>query len=122
MRFRTTLLQDLMQRAITSENYTGVCLETSFRENFGKVLVEKNNFFPIGHPCLKAALTNGIVVTLKKQILISTVPKAIAFEQALHSGESREVTRSLARLKQLALFAILLPELARRLRKLVPML
>ena len=67
MRFRTTLLQDLMQRAITSENYTGVCLETNFRGNFGKVLVEKNSFFPIGHRCLNAALTNGIVGTLKNR-------------------------------------------------------
>ena len=67
MRFRTTLLQDIMQRAITSENYTGVCLETNFRENFGKVLVEKNSFFPIGHRCLNAALTNGIVGSLKNR-------------------------------------------------------
>lgn len=67
MRFRTTLLQDIMQRAITSENYTGVCLETNFRENFGKVLVEKNSFFPIGHRYLNAALTNGIVGTLKNR-------------------------------------------------------
>ena len=68
MRFRTTLLHDLMQRAITSENYTGICLmETNFRENFGKVLVEKNSFFPIGHRCLNAALTNGIVDTLKNR-------------------------------------------------------
>ena len=56
-----------MQRAITSENYTGVCLETNFRENFGKVLVEKNSFFPIGHRYLNAALTNGIVGTLKNR-------------------------------------------------------
>ena len=67
MRFRTTLLQDIMQRAITSENYTGVYLETNFRENFGKVLVEKNSFFPIGHRYLNAALTNGIVGTLKNR-------------------------------------------------------
>lgn len=61
----------------------------------------------------------------KKQILIITVPKAVAFEQALHSRESREVTREVARLrvlKQLGSLAVLLPELARRLRKLVPML
>ena len=61
----------------------------------------------------------------KKQMLIITVPKAVAFEQALHSRESREVTREVARLrvlKQLRSLAVLLPELARRLRKLVPML
>ena len=61
--------QDLMHRAITSENYRGVCLETSFRENVGKVLVVwENSLFPIGHRCLKSALTNGIIGTLKNDL------------------------------------------------------
>ena len=116
MRFGTTLLQDFMQRAITSENYTGVCLETNFRENFGKVLVANKQLFSDRSSLFKCSINQWYSSYRKKQILIITVPKAVAFEQALHSGESREVTRgrSLAR-SEAARFA-------RRLRKLVLML
>ena len=117
MRFKTTLLQDLIQRAITSENYTRVCLETNFRGNFGKVLISwEKQLFSDWSSLFKCSINQWYSRYPKKQILIITVPKAVAFEQALHSGKSREVTkgRSLAR-SEAARFA-------RRLRKLVLML